>query len=332
MATADTFEKLKKLQDILVEKYKLEAKIEETPKRLSSQEELLARMKREFIEKNTEYEAVKNKVLKLKLDLEEAVKSRESGEKGMDNISTHREYEALEKQIIEATDRENEIRKELQKEEKSYEEIKESLKMSEEIINSQEADLAADKESLNNELDTYNKELTDIKAKESEIVPDLDQEILFKFQRIIQRNSMGIVAVKNGVCTGCHMILPAQFANTVREGESIMFCPYCSRILFYEEADEDIDESYFRFEETGSLADLDDDSDYDDSDDEEKEDLYGDEYSDEEMEEDSEYDEDSEDDEDLDDDDADEREEEEEEQSFISKRDITALLYLNDKI
>ena len=116
MATADTFEKLKKLQDILVEKYKLEAKIEETPKRLSSQEELLARMKREFIEKNTEYEAVKNKVLKLKFDLEEAVKSRESGEKGMDNISTHREYEALEKQIIEATDRENEIIKELQKE------------------------------------------------------------------------------------------------------------------------------------------------------------------------------------------------------------------------
>ena len=313
MATTDTFEKLKKLQDILVEKYKLEAKIEETPKRLSSQEELLARMKKEYIEKNTDYEAVKNKVLKLKFDLEEAVKSRENGEKGMDNISTHREYEALEKQIIEATDRENEIRKELQKEEKSYEEIKESLKISEEMISSQEKDLAADKESLKNELEEYNNELADIKNKENEIVPDLDQEILFKFQRIIQRNSMGIVAVKNGVCTGCHMILPAQFANTVREGENILFCPYCSRILFYEEADEDIDESYFRFEETGSLADLDDDS-YDDSDDEDKEEsLYGDEYSDEEMDEDSEYDEDSEDEDDLDDDDeADERDEEEE--------------------
>lgn len=312
MATTDTFEKLKKLQDILVEKYKLEAKIEETPKRLSSQEELLARMKREFIEKNTEYEAVKNKVLKLKLDLEEAVKSRESGEKGMDNISTHREYEALEKQIIEATDRENEIRKELQKEEKSQEEIRESLKTSEEMINSQEADLAADKDSLNKELDTYNKELTDIKAKESEIVPDLDQEILFKFQRIIQRNSMGIVAVKNGVCTGCHMILPAQFANTVREGENIMFCPYCSRILFYEEADEDIDESYFRFEETGSLADLDDDSDFDDSDDEEKE-GYEDDYSDE-MDEDSEYSDDSDEDEDLDDEDGEDEDADEEDE------------------
>ena len=181
----EVFDNLKKLQEVLAEKYALENEIVEAPKRLDSQEELLARMKREFIEKNTEYEAVKNKVLKLKLDLEEAVKSRESGEKGMDNISTHREYEALEKQIIEATDRENEIRKELQKEEKSQEEIRESLKTSEEMINSQEADLAADKDSLNKELDTYNKELTDIKAKESEIVPDLDQEILFKFQRMV---------------------------------------------------------------------------------------------------------------------------------------------------
>ena len=33
------------------------------------------------------------------------------------------------------------------------------------------------------------------------------------------------------------MILPAQFANTVREGENINFCPYCSRILFYEDDD-----------------------------------------------------------------------------------------------
>ena len=51
--------------------------------------------------KNNEYEAVKSEVLALKLELEEAVKSRESGEKGMDNIQTHREYEALEKQIAE---------------------------------------------------------------------------------------------------------------------------------------------------------------------------------------------------------------------------------------
>ena len=260
MATQDIFEKLKKLQTILVKKYDLEQKKEEAPKQLGSQEELLARMKKEYIEKNNEYEEVKTKVGQLKLDLDEAVKSREKGEKGMDDIQTHREYEALEKQISEATEKENEVRKELQKEEKLLEEIKETLKINEEMISSQEKDLNSSKDSLNKELASYDSELNKLKKDEDKITPALDQEILFKFQRIIQRNSEGIVAVRNGVCTGCHMILPAQFANLVREGDSINFCPYCSRILFYEESgDEDAYNSYFSLEEAGSLADLDDD-------------------------------------------------------------------------
>ena len=275
MATQDIFEKLKKLQTILVKKYELEKKKEEAPKQLGSQEELLARMKKEYIEKNNEYEEVKSKVAQLKFDLDEAVKSREKGEKGMDDIQTHREYEALEKQIAEATEKETEVRKELQKEEKLLEEIKENLKLNEEMINSQESDLAASKENLNKELQKYDSELTSLKKDEDKITPDLDQEILFKFQRIIQRNSEGIVAVRNRVCTGCNMILPAQFANIVREGDNINFCPYCSRILFYEDTGNEKDfDPIISMDDAGSLADLDDEFDdeeaYDEDEREEK--------------------------------------------------------------
>ncbi|MBO4533378.1 MAG: nucleic acid-binding protein [Treponema sp.] len=313
MATTDIFEKLKKLQTILVKKYDLEKKIEEAPKQLGSQEELLARMKKEYIEKNNEYETVKSDVLRLKLELEEAEKSRENGEKGMDNIQTHREYEALEKQIKDATEKENEVRRDMQKQEKLLEDIKETLKINEDMINAQEKDLATSKDSLNKELDSYNKELNSLKRSEDKITPDLDQEILFKFQRIIQRNSEGIVAVKNGVCTGCHMILPAQFANTVREGENINFCPYCSRILFYEETSEE--EVYdFSFDQAGSLADLsDDDSDVEGLDEEEREEgLYEDEDSEIERDEDEEgLDEDEDDEEGADEEEEDSSEDEE---------------------
>ncbi len=33
------------------------------------------------------------------------------------------------------------------------------------------------------------------------------------------------------------MTLPVQFVNEVRKGEDFRFCPYCSRVLFWEEAD-----------------------------------------------------------------------------------------------
>lgn len=271
MVTTEIFDRLKSLQVILGRKYELESKIDEAPKQLGSQDELLARMKKEYIEKNKEYEAIKERVGQLKIELDEAVKLREDGEKNMDNITTHREYEALDKQISEASAKEADVRKELQKEEKSYAELNDILKTNEAIINSTEESLNESKKALDSQLSSYKSEIAELKSQEEKIVPGLDQEILFKFQRIIQRNSEGIVAVKNGVCTGCHMILPGQFANEVREGENILFCPYCSRILFYEASTEGDQITYYN--DTGSLADSDDELEDEFEDDEDSDSL-----------------------------------------------------------
>lgn len=263
--TEEIFTKLKDLQEVLVEKYQIEAKKSEAPKQLSSQEELLAVLKKEYIAKNNEYDSIKEKVLKIKFDLEQAVKSRESGEQGMDNITTHREYEALEKQVNEAKALESDLRKELQKEEKILTELKENLKISEDMISGQENELAEGKASLDKQINEYEEKLKELKEKEDSITPGLSDEILFKFERIIQRNTEGIVSVKDEVCNGCNMILPSQFVNLVREGNSINFCPYCSRILYYEESENDTADNHYFTEDIGSLVDLSDDlEDYDD--------------------------------------------------------------------
>ncbi len=300
MVTTEVFDNLKELQEILVQKYDLEAKKIEAPKQLSNQEDLLKKTQKEFIEEKTEYDEIAEKVSKLKTELEEAIKTREEGEKEIANSTTHREYEALEKQITEAKLKEDDVRKDLQKEERELAELDERLKNSEELIHFQEEELKNGQNSLNNEIAGYDAKLAELKAEEDKITPNLDQEILFKFERIIQRNSEGVVAVRNGVCTGCHMILPANFANEVREGENIKFCPYCSRILFYEEVAEDQEEDYFDIGAAGSLADLDDE-------DLEDEDL-GDETEDDENLYDEDSDDLSEDDEDEEDSDDDEEE------------------------
>ncbi len=288
------FDDLKKLQEIFSQENEIRRKIEEVPKQLNSREELLSRLKKEYIEKNSKYEALKEKISEIKDDLDAAIASRESGEKGMDNISTHREYEALDKQIAEATERESYLRRDLLKEEKSFAELNESIKTDETVIQSEENDLNEARASLDKETSSLKKELASLEKKEANITPNLDQEIVYKFQRIIQRNNEGIVSVKGGVCGGCHMILPAQFANEVRDEKNILFCPYCSRILEYIKSDED-EEEYFVMNDAGSLADLDDDFEDEfedeevDDEDEEKSEVYDD--SDDEEEEESEVDE-----------------------------------------
>ncbi len=232
----EELERLKSLQEVLAEKYEIEDKVAELPKALDGSTESLDRFKKEYIEKNKLYEDKKLVVARLKIELEEAQKKREEGEKGMDAISTHREYEILEKQISEAQALEDSKRRELQKEEKNLAELNDLLKSEEDLISSTEKDVNESRENLDKEISSYNQKLDALKLQEAEISEGIELETIIKFQRIIKRNRKGIVAVRGNVCDGCHMVLPAQFANEVHHGEKILFCPYCSRILFYEES------------------------------------------------------------------------------------------------
>ncbi len=173
MAMLEVFNKLKSLQDILVQRYELEKKIVEAPKQLGAQDELLTRLKKEYIEKNTKYEEVRGKVISLKTDLETTEKQREAGEAGMDNITTHREYEALDKQISEANAKEQEIRKDLTSQEKEMLVLQENLKSDEEMINSSENELNKSKSALDDELNSYKVELEKLKKEEQEITPGI---------------------------------------------------------------------------------------------------------------------------------------------------------------
>jgi predicted nucleic acid-binding Zn-ribbon protein len=268
----EIFDKLRTLQDILSEKITLEQKIQDSPKNLTSQEEALARMKKNFIEKNQEYEKAKRAEDEYQTLLAEAEAHREKAEKNMDSISTQREYEALDKEIREAAEKEQQYRKELQKEQRILLELDEQMKLNTNLIEQQEEELAKLRAGIEEEVAEKRQRVETLSDQEKELAAGMDPEVLFKFERII-RNKMGrgIVAIKGGVCMGCHMILPVQFANSVRTGEEIVFCPYCSRILYYEESEQG-DEEFFDSEDSGSLSDLDDieDEEYEEEEEEEE--------------------------------------------------------------
>jgi predicted nucleic acid-binding Zn-ribbon protein len=272
MAMDEVFDKLRTLQNILSEKITLEQKILESPKNLTDQEEALARMKKNYIEKNLDYEKAKRAEEEYQNLLVEAETHREKAEKNMDVISTQREYEALDKEIREAAEKEQQYRKELQKEQRILAELDEQIKSNANLIDQQEEELEKLRSGIEAEIVEKKQRVEALSDQEKELAAGMDPEVLFKFERII-RNKMGrgIVAIKGGVCMGCHMILPVQFANSVRLGEEIVFCPYCSRILFYEESEQG-EEEFFDSEDAGSLSDLDDieDEEYEEEEEEEE--------------------------------------------------------------
>jgi len=267
----EKIETLKSLQDILSEKIMLEQKIQEIPKMLVTQEELLARMKKSFIEKNQEYEKAKSAEAEYRNSLIDAEAKRERAEKHMESISTQREYEALDKEQRDAAGKEQEYRTKLQREVRNLLELDEEIKRSQALIDQQEKELDERRREIDKEASDKKGQLKALLEQEVSLAAELNNaDVLFKFERII-RNKMGrgIVAIKGGVCMGCHMILPAQFANVVRQDTEIVFCPYCSRILFYEESEQG-EEDFFSDDDSGSVPEFDPEE-YDEDDEEEEE-------------------------------------------------------------
>ncbi|MDR3200349.1 MAG: nucleic acid-binding protein, partial [Spirochaetales bacterium] len=185
----ELFDKLKNLQDILSRKFEIEAEIRDIPKSLATKTEIANRLKKSYIEKNDQYEQAKLRIKSLKEKMQEAEEGRERLEGQMDQIKTQREYEALDKEIRDASEKELQLRKELQREEKTLEEMSHDIERDESLIKEQDEELAQEQAKIKSEIDEKQQQLAQLEKDEAKVNHGLDSEMLFKFERIIRSKS-----------------------------------------------------------------------------------------------------------------------------------------------
>lgn len=266
-AVQDALDKLRALQDVLHKKHEIEAQIDKLPRSLATKTELLNRLKRTYLERNEEQESTKQRIESLRGDALESERVREQYEQQMDRIRTQREYEALDKQIRDASEREMDYRRALQEEEERLEQVSEELGREAELIERQEGVVREEESRITIELTDRRERLAALQAEESHIASGLDEELLFKFERIVRStDGYGIVPLQGQVCTGCYITLPAHFVNRVRRAEDVLFCTH-GRIVFYEDAPSE-DEAEAQIDvfddEPGFFADADGDEELED--------------------------------------------------------------------
>lgn len=241
---------LSQLQVVLAKMFAIEDEIKEIPMALADKEAVLQKTKITYLELHEKSERVKEELKSLRTRLDEAGVKRETCEKMMETITQAREFETLQKEIEEAKNAEQTLRKSLIAKEKFYDELNTKLTIQEEIMAQQTEEVEEETKVKDSQIAEKQAELDKIVAEKDELAKDFDQNLLFKFERIIRnKGGIGIVPVHGIVCEGCHMTLPAQFVNDVRrstlnedssnEESDIHFCPYCSRVLFYEDSADD---------------------------------------------------------------------------------------------
>lgn len=253
----EILEKLKKLQGVLYSIYQMDKEINELPSALSTMSDLVQRLKKNFVEVSEKARNKSENIQKTSERLRQAEADRYAFEQEMSDlpIDATRDSESLDKKIKDACNEEKKQRDRLKKEKTEFDELKAKMDSQEALISMNEADYQSLQEKINSEMDDKKSQLAELIKIKEELIPGMDADLLFKFDRIIRnKEGQGIVPIKDRVCSGCHMLLPAQFANDIQSGQEIHFCPYCSRILFYE-AGENIQEDFsFSDSDAGGLV------------------------------------------------------------------------------
>jgi uncharacterized protein len=243
----DTFVKLQKLQGIIAKKYEIEDKIKDVPKDLDVKKDLLDKTNKNYLDLCSRESALKVEIQQLENDKLAAEKNREDLEKSVETIVLSREYETVSKDIETAKNEEQKTRNALIAKQKNFEDLRQKISIQEEIQKNQSSEVAEEGEKLEVIISQLQSELDSVTKEVNELSDGIPESMLFKFERIIRKkNNLGIVPIHGTVCEGCHMTLPLQFVNEVRKENDVHFCPYCSRVLFYEEVEGE--EASFTFE------------------------------------------------------------------------------------
>lgn len=230
------FNKLKELQKVLLKEFDIEAELEDIPTELHGLKRKFQKIQRTIKEIESNLESHNERSKKLIKEKEECDLNKDKYESQISLIKTQREYEAITSEIAQIKEKLEVIEEEEMNALQEIEEMKKVIDEQNDLYVQLKTTIAEKGKVVNKLMKEKQKELDKcLKAKEK-ISAGLDEEVIYKFEKIVKKkDGIGIVSIRNNVCMGCNMILPPQFVNDVRREEEIIFCPNCSRILYYYE-------------------------------------------------------------------------------------------------
>ena len=74
-----------------------------------------------------------------------------------------------------------------------------------------------------------------LKAERDQLVTAVDPDVLNRYERLLRsKGDLAIVPVKHGNCGGCHLNIPPQIIHDAKNGNALVSCIYCGRILYWQ--------------------------------------------------------------------------------------------------
>ena len=131
----------------------------------------------------------------------------------------------LEDEVILLLDRTEEVKAQEDKAKKDVQEKEEALK---------KAQAKAEEKLRDTE-----KTLQERRKERGELSTRLNRRTYQIYEKVRQNRGYALVQAQKYTCQGCHMEIPPQVFLEVKKGEALIQCPFCNRILYYWEENQE---------------------------------------------------------------------------------------------
>ena len=196
-----------------------------------------------------EFKKEEEKVLGQKAELERLLKDRRHKEKELEEevervkktearvfeIKTNKEYQAVLKEIEGAKklnrQREEEILGILER----FEELQKVARQGEKELEGKRKEYEQQLSELQERAAQFDQKMAAEVKERDERQKGIPPDLLSKYRMLLEkRQGIAVAPVSNGVCHACNMNLRPQLYIELQKQQTLILCPNCSRILFWE--------------------------------------------------------------------------------------------------
>lgn len=223
------------LQTVDIKIQEMERLKDEIPQRIALLGETIRKGEEKVRRERAELDQLMKERRKKEKDLDEEIDRVKKTEARVFEIKTNREYQAVQKEI-EANkklnrQREEEILEILEK----VDSLQKNLLQDEIEIETSRKDWECQMQELKEQATTFDQEMAQERHRRGEKEKEIPSGLLSKYNLLLgKRQGVALAPVIAGVCQACHMNLRPQLFIELQRQETLVFCPNCNRILYFE--------------------------------------------------------------------------------------------------
>ncbi len=109
-------------------------------------------------------------------------------------------------------------------------------------LKAETAEIEKEKEQARQRTEEDEKLLAEWRGKRDQLRSGIDEDLLRQYERVSKFRGSGIAEVRDHKCMGCQVMLRPQTYNEIRSGQQIVYCDSCQRVLYFNPADELVDQ------------------------------------------------------------------------------------------